>query len=109
MLDNSLADRFAQRFVDSPELTGRVFRVFRIDRLSHFFDQRSQFRSRFDIARPSLQALLMSFDNRRVNCQVIPPKFVVQNFVASAVTRVNAKSCETETFKVFAGFYEIFM
>ena len=89
MLNDSLAGRFAQRFVDSPKLIGRVLRVLRIDCLSDFFDQGSQFRSRFNVTSPPFEALLVSFNDRSVNCQGFPPEFS-PNFLASALTRVNA-------------------
>ena len=69
MFDNAFAYSLAQGLVDRAQLNRCVFSILRFDRLSGFFDQSAQLRFGFDVARPSLEALLMPFDDRCVNRQ----------------------------------------
>jgi len=63
VLDDTLADGIAERFIDCAELNRNRLDILRFDRLPCFLDQSPELRFHLDVARPPLQALLMSLDD----------------------------------------------
>lgn len=63
VLDDTFADGVAERFIDCAELNRNHLDILRIDRLPCFLDQSPELRFYVDVARPPLQALLMSLDD----------------------------------------------